>query len=160
MNWEAISTSAEIIGATLVIVSVIYLAQQVRQNTATARTDALRTIKLELSKQYIEMGLNERVSKLMHRMVYEERRRSEFSDADKQSIAFIMLARVYVFDAAFRSFQEGILKEAEVLPMMTSRIWKLPFVVDSWPIFAMELSPDFVAYMENNFDNLVSTRVL
>ncbi|MFT5139001.1 MAG: hypothetical protein ACI9H8_001901 [Lysobacterales bacterium] len=33
MNWEAISTVAEVLGAAGVIITVIYLAVQVRQNT-------------------------------------------------------------------------------------------------------------------------------
>jgi hypothetical protein len=32
MNWEAISTIAEIVGATAVVVSLVYLAAQIRQN--------------------------------------------------------------------------------------------------------------------------------
>ena len=87
-------------------------------------------------------------------MIYQEGRRSDFSDADKQSISFMMLSRLYLFDAAYRSFKEGILKESEILPMMNSRMWKLPIFVDSWPTLAMELSQDFVVYMENNLDTL------
>lgn len=37
MNWEAISTVAEIIGAMGVIVSLIYVAFQVKQNTKASR---------------------------------------------------------------------------------------------------------------------------
>lgn len=35
MNWEAISTVAEIIGAIAVVASLLYLAQQVRESTKT-----------------------------------------------------------------------------------------------------------------------------
>ena len=33
MNWEAVSTIAEVIGAVAVVVSLVYLAVQIRQNT-------------------------------------------------------------------------------------------------------------------------------
>ena len=37
MNWEAISTISEVIGAVAVVVSLIYLAAQIRQNTEATR---------------------------------------------------------------------------------------------------------------------------
>ena len=158
MNWEAISIFSEIIGVILLIISAIYLAQQVRQNTAMARIGALSTIKIEISKQYGEWALNERASGLLYKMIYQDGRRSDFSDADKQSISFMMLARLYLFDAAYRSFKKDILKESEILPMMNSRMWKLPIFVDSLPTLAMELSQDFVVYVENNLDTLKSIK--
>jgi hypothetical protein len=33
MNWDAISTIAEVVGAAAVVVSLIYLAVQIQQNT-------------------------------------------------------------------------------------------------------------------------------
>ena len=158
MNWEALGASGEIAGAIVVIVSVIYLAQQVRQNTATARSEVMSTISIELSKQYEAWGLNQRSSELLHRTIYEGTRREEFPDADKQSVSFLMISRVYLYDAAYKSYREGIMTEAEFLPMMNSRIWEFPFVIDSWPIFARELSPDFVTFMEGKFERLKSAR--
>jgi hypothetical protein len=40
MNWEAVGAVGEIIGAVAVIVSIIYLALQVRQNTGALRSSA------------------------------------------------------------------------------------------------------------------------
>jgi len=40
MNWDAISTIAEIVGATAVVVSLIYLAVQIRQNTKQVEEQA------------------------------------------------------------------------------------------------------------------------
>ncbi|MFT4815649.1 MAG: hypothetical protein ACI9IQ_001142, partial [Cyclobacteriaceae bacterium] len=40
MNWDAIGALGEVAGALVVIISVVYLASQVRQNTAVSRADA------------------------------------------------------------------------------------------------------------------------
>jgi hypothetical protein len=37
MNWEAIAATGELIGASAVVVSLIYLAAQIRQNTRQVR---------------------------------------------------------------------------------------------------------------------------
>ena len=42
MDWEAVGAIAEVIGVVAVVVSLVYLAIQVRQNTAQLRIDNLR----------------------------------------------------------------------------------------------------------------------
>jgi hypothetical protein len=42
LNWDAVAATAEVIGVIAVVVSLIYLAIQVRQNTAQLRIDNLR----------------------------------------------------------------------------------------------------------------------
>ena len=38
MNWEIVSSTAEIVGALAVVVSLLYLASQLRQNTVAMKT--------------------------------------------------------------------------------------------------------------------------
>ena len=158
MNWEALGASGEIVGALIVIVSVIYLALQVRQNTATSRSEVMGTISIELAKQYEAWGSDQRSCELFHKIVYEDYRRADFSDTDMVSISFLIISRLYLYEAAYRSYREGILSESEFLPMMSSKMWNLPFVIDSWPTYVIEFSPDFVAYMEDAFETLANAR--
>ena len=44
MNWEAISTISEVIGAIAVVVSLVYLAVQIRQNTHTSKSATRQAI--------------------------------------------------------------------------------------------------------------------
>ena len=44
MNWEAISAVGQIVGAAGVIISVIYLAQQVRSNARQTRPASMRSM--------------------------------------------------------------------------------------------------------------------
>ena len=44
MNWEAISGVGEIIGALAVVVSLLYVAGQIRHNTKTSQDEAYRDI--------------------------------------------------------------------------------------------------------------------
>ena len=41
MNWDAIGAGAELIGATGVIITLIYLAMQIRQNTNQLKGEAI-----------------------------------------------------------------------------------------------------------------------
>lgn len=46
MNWEAISTIAEIVGAMAVVISLIYLAAQIRQNSRQVE-EQVRALRLQ-----------------------------------------------------------------------------------------------------------------
>jgi hypothetical protein len=46
VNWEAISTIAEIMGATAVVISLIYLAAQIRQNNRQVE-EQIRALRLQ-----------------------------------------------------------------------------------------------------------------
>ncbi len=44
MNWDAISAVSEIVGAVAVVISLIYVAAQIRQNTKMMRTAAKQSL--------------------------------------------------------------------------------------------------------------------
>ena len=44
MDWEAVGVFAEVVGATGVIITLIYLAVQIRQNTNQLRGEAIATV--------------------------------------------------------------------------------------------------------------------
>jgi len=44
MNWDAIAAIAEVVGAISVVVTLAYLATQIRQNTQSNRNVTLQTI--------------------------------------------------------------------------------------------------------------------
>ena len=52
MNWETVGAAGEIIGAIAVIISIIYLALQVRQNTAALRSSATNAASEGAAKLY------------------------------------------------------------------------------------------------------------
>ena len=159
MNWEVLGVSSDVIGTFFLVASVIYVAQQVRQNTTTSRAEALRTMSLEISNQFSTRGMDERSSGLWYKIIYDGAGRSDLSNAERMSMSFMLLTRVSLFDAAYRSYREGIIKESEFLQMITSTIWKLQFMTDSWHVYRTELSPDFVAYMEGQFENLKNPEI-
>jgi hypothetical protein len=44
MNWEAIGTIAEVVGAVAVVLSLIYVAAQIKQNTEASRAQSINQI--------------------------------------------------------------------------------------------------------------------
>jgi hypothetical protein len=50
MNWEAIGAIGELIGAVVVVVSLVYLAAQVRQDTEQARLSSVQAVTFQNSE--------------------------------------------------------------------------------------------------------------
>jgi len=135
MNWDAAGAMGELLGAVVVVISVIYLANQVRQNTVASRSEALRSFSIEVSRQFAALGESERSCAIFHKMIYGQARRADFSEPDMMSASFFIMCRLNLYDAAYRSFKEGILTEDEVRAMLNSRILNIPFIIDSWPLY-------------------------
>jgi hypothetical protein len=63
MNWEAIGAVGETVGALAVLVTLVYLAVQIRQNTKAVRAAAVDSTTSHLSK-IREVYLSTRMSQI------------------------------------------------------------------------------------------------
>ena len=64
MNWTAIATIAEIIGAAGVIASLIYLAVQIRQSTKVTRAETTKDLYLASRAAILEIAANDELTKV------------------------------------------------------------------------------------------------
>ena len=53
MNWEAIGAVGEILGATAVVISIIYLATQIRQNSQAVKSESVRQLLSQSSNLFL-----------------------------------------------------------------------------------------------------------
>lgn len=51
MNWEAVGAVGEVVGAAAVVLSLLYVGSQIRQNTRTSRDEAIREIYVATTNQ-------------------------------------------------------------------------------------------------------------
>jgi hypothetical protein len=67
MNWEAIGSVSELIGAIAVVVTLIYLAVQVRQNTRAIRLDTGHAITEDFRSMFALMAEHKELAALVHK---------------------------------------------------------------------------------------------
>ena len=85
MNWDAISAIAEIIGAVVVVASLIYVGRQVAQNTAMMRVGAASE---SMERDYdLVLPLIES-PELTEIWLKGDHRLDELSEADRQRLLF------------------------------------------------------------------------
>ncbi|MEJ2548822.1 MAG: hypothetical protein P8125_13595 [Gemmatimonadota bacterium] len=65
MNWEALGAIAELLGAAAVVVSLLYVATQVRESTRQARRDATRDLAARISDVSLAVATNPELGDLL-----------------------------------------------------------------------------------------------
>lgn len=69
MNWEALSAVAEIVGAVAVVVSLLYLAAQVRQNTNVTRSSVRHGVTERAIAHAAPLVASEELTRLLQRCI-------------------------------------------------------------------------------------------
>ena len=99
MNWNAVSSIAEIVGAIAVVISIIYLARQVKQSNQT--TEAATT--LEVSRLIAEWhGRLNQTPELAHIFIHGTKDDSDFSDQDRARFLTTVAELFLLFEAMHR----------------------------------------------------------
>lgn len=65
MNWSAVGAIAELLGAVAVVVSLVYVAAQVKANTRQARLEAARDLAVRVSEISIAVASSREVGALL-----------------------------------------------------------------------------------------------
>ena len=58
MNWDAIGAIAELLGALAVLITVAFLAVQMRQNTRALRSESINNASMSTQNWYLQLGTN------------------------------------------------------------------------------------------------------
>jgi hypothetical protein len=112
MNWDAIGSVAELLGATGVIVSLLYLSHQVRTNTKTVKAEATQTTYTGWSEFNYELSKHPNAIEI-DRMWKPDSQWGDFSEEEKVKLGWVCRSIVERFEAEFSLYEAGILK-AEV----------------------------------------------
>jgi len=148
LNWDALQAIAELVAAAGVILSLIYLSVQVRQNTQSIRTAANQELLTAFNDVLSFPADSLHGARLYHHVVF-----GTIGDLDpeEQSAARLALMQVArVFEQAFIQKRAGSL-DADVwegwLHQMTLTIG-LPGFAHGWPAIRRIVNSDFAALMD------------
>ena len=109
MNWDAISAVGEIVGAAAVVVSLIYLAIQVRQNTNTLRADAGTQAQMEWSR-FNQMISQHPERDTLTRFFEPNQKLKNFNDKEVTGLTFMMRAFAQQVEAQYFQYQAKLLE--------------------------------------------------
>ncbi len=133
MSWEAITGIAEIAGAVAVVVSLLYLAYQIRTNTKVLKANSAKETQLQWAV------VNETLWQSPDRMVIArafdpKATVSDFSEEENQIVFWFARAMLQRFESELFQYQAGLL-DKEIWE--AHRIWcagflTLPVLSEWW----------------------------
>ena len=136
MNWEAIGAIGEIGGAFAVLVSLIYLAAQIRQNTKMMRSSA---------KQELTVATQNLIYKLIDNSdVWVKLTTGLEASSPEEDARMSLLVRAMLrgFEAQSYQYQAGLLEQDEWQAMRAAivEICALPGVARYWELLKPHMS--------------------
>ena len=144
MNWDAIGAIGEAISAIAVIVSLVYLAVQLRTNSQTLKANAAWDAEVLWGTSNIAIGEKPEVAHLVHRAAATNAQLEDFSDEEIARIYFMVRGVLQYAQAQWWLWKEGNLPN-EIWDMR--RKWARNYV--NVPIFRMLWDDDIRQYILN-----------
>ncbi|MFT5137847.1 MAG: hypothetical protein ACI8XV_002889 [Arenicella sp.] len=151
MNWDAIGALSELVGATAVVVTLLYLSVQLRQNTKATRLSSTQSLTEELQDMFNLLSSDESLAEI-------------FVEAAKSSnISGVNQVRYYCFNSnILRVYENAFLQRQgnasasahwEGMTRMMIDFTKMVAFASYWENRKHWLSEDFQQYMESEIIN-------
>jgi len=105
VNWDAIGAVGELLGALGVIVSLVYLAVQIRQNTKAVRSASYH----QAAEQTWSTALAVAQGESLAEALAKAEARQELSPAEQLRVNSVDLAAVFGFENMLRLHEQGLL---------------------------------------------------
>jgi hypothetical protein len=146
MDWNAIGALSQIVSTVGVIASLLYLARQMKQSTATARAAAYQSFVEQQAALTIAFLADPQLIGVFDRAVVKRASLSEFSDVDRTAVAMLCALQARIYEAMFRQVREGVLDESALHLVAGISFLNSPAWAEVWPMVSRAVSPEFVAY--------------
>ncbi len=147
MNWDAVSATGEWAGAIAVVVTLIYLAIQIRQNNRGLRVNAYYQTADHITSTIVPIAQDPALSSIWNRGIS---RPDELSEEEWDRFVMLIIAYLHQNEAQYFAQQHGFHDEA---------IWRAkqfelatwvnrPGIQRVWETYKDHLSSDFVRTVE------------
>ncbi len=148
MNWDALAAISETIGAIAVIVTLAYLAVQIRQNTRAMQTASHHAITDSLNLGNIAVAQDAELAQIWVTGCTD---RTALTEAERERLDSLLRAHFHVFDSLYYSANSGTgdLKLLQAEEKGFSHLMNLQGVYDWWKDNPYAFSPEFRNYMED-----------
>lgn len=149
MNWDAIGAISELIGAVAVVVTLIYLAVQIRQNTRAIRLDTGHAITEEFRGMFALMAEHKELADLVHKAAADP---SAITGVDKVRYYGLNGNFIRALENAYIQWSEGALdmRHWEGMKRMLSDYARLPGFQEFWRDRKHWFSDDFQQFMDTD----------
>lgn len=147
MNWEAIAAVSEVAGAVGVIISLVYLAVQIRHNTQEVRAASFNAVTDSFNQWNLLIAQDAYVAGLFQRGA-GDLGRLEASEEVRFALLMLALFRIHesIYFQSNRGTMERDLRDAENRSVKT--LLEMPGVRAWWKVNPYSFTREFRAYID------------
>jgi hypothetical protein len=148
LNWDAVGAIGEIMGASLVLVTLVYLSQQIRNNTREVKSENAHRVTDSFNQLNLLIASDERLAELWHRGVANY---DDLSDTEKSSFGFMQLSAFRIYDSLYYQIQRGTGNKQLWKGEINTIRWLLatPGMRTWWKQQQFHFSPGFQEYIDD-----------
>jgi len=146
VTWGLADSLAQILSAVAVVVSLVYLARQVRMSNRLARAEAYRVPNSDLNALNATFSTDP-VFRAAFRRALDGATRSELDPDERTALDGYLISVTNTYEQLAREIREGII-EAGTLRFGAQGLFELPYYRSSWSFYRQNPSPGFVAEFE------------
>jgi hypothetical protein len=148
VNWDALQAVSELVAAAGVIVSLIYLAGQVQQNTKLVRAAANQDLLTSFNAVMEFPKISPHGARIYHAIFRGEVAGLDSADRSAVRVGLIQVCRV--FEQAYLQHEVGLLDQASWTgwSKQMQLSMGLPGFAQGWPAIRPMMSPGFARWMD------------
>ena len=147
--WDAIGAIGEIVGAIAVLTSLLYLAVQIRQNTASMKSSTFQNAVTSISEVSLGIGTDEDTAGITYTAFTQGI--SALTDAQRFRFGLLMTGLFRNYENFWFHYENGVMEEHMWQGVRNAMLGYLehPSVKIWWGERSSIFSPKFVAYIES-----------
>ena len=144
-------TIIEILGLVALIGSLIFVGIEIRQNSLAVRGATHQSISEQVTKLYMHVATNERLSKLVSQMLpgdtSDDNLRNQLNAADELSLDFTVLTGLRRIENIYLQESDGILSD-KAFERIGLEFYQTPFSRETWEKYKTGFDKAFIDFFE------------
>ena len=147
MDWDAIGAIGEVVGAAAVVVTLVFLIHQIKQNTRSVRQTAETALSHHVAAWSAEVVRNPDLGRIWDVAATDP---ESLTDDEKRVYLWYVTQLFELYEGHFNLFAEGQVPEHSWMPkaQFMARILTLPLVDVWWHSRLAPLSDGFVEHID------------
>jgi hypothetical protein len=131
MNWEAISAVSELIGAIVVIVTLLYVAKEIKQNTESNEAVGFQTWQSDSAAHWLAIAANQELGRDVAACLNDSKNLSEDSWIP---VGSWLLNNIRQYQTTYMLHEKGMIEDDlyEVEMRMAARNLRIPGIRQWW----------------------------
>lgn len=153
MNWTAIGSLAELVGAIAVVASLLYVGRQVRHTVKAAEVEGIESLQRLMAEMALAVVADPELAELLMRVQYEGARREEMTKAERGRIGYLYFAVLATTNAFWERERAGLMSHEfmEGHVQRNTPLLVAPYFREVWPFMSPGFSPEFQTFVDTTW---------